>query len=155
MEFLGSYTYYLKSCFLYCGIFPEDSKIKARKLIQMWMAEGFIQRRGKERLEDIAEDYMHELIHRSLIQVADRKLDGRVKSCRMHDLLRELDVSEAKNANFFEVHENMDSTFPISIRRLVIHQNLINHEISQCLHNSSSQLRTLVSFGGTIGKKSW
>ena len=147
--------YYLKSCFLYCGIFPEDSKIKARKLIQMWMAEGFIQRRGKERLEDIADDYMHELIHRSLIQVADRKLDGRVKSCRMHDLLRELAVSEAKDAKIFEVHENMDSTFPISIRRLVIHQNLINHDISQCLHNSSSRLRSLVSFSGTIGKKSW
>ena len=50
----------------------------------------------------------------------------------------------------------MDSTFPISIRRLVIHQNLINHDISQCLHNSSSRLRSLVSFSGsTIGKKSY
>ena len=147
--------YYLKSCFLYCGIFPEDSEIDAWHLIKLWIAEGFIKRRGKERLEDIAEDYMHELIHRSLIQVAHRRVDGRVKSCRLHDLLRGLAVSEAKDANFFEVHENMDSTFPISIRRLVIHQNLINHDISQCLHNSSSQLRTLVSFSGTIGKKSW
>ena len=136
--------FYLKSCFLYCGIFPEDSEIDAWDLIKLWMAEGFIQIRGKERLEDIAEDYMHELIHRSLIQVADRRLDGRVKSCRMHDLLRDLAVKQAKDANFFEVHENMDSTFPISIRRLVIHQNLINHDISQCLHNSSSRLRSLV-----------
>ena len=147
--------YYLKSCFLYCGIFPEDSEIDAWDLIKLWMAEGFIQRRGKERLEDIAEDYMHELIHRSLIQAADRRVDGGVESCRMHDLLRDLAISQAKDANFFEVHENMDSTFPIHIRRLVIHQNLINHDISQCLHNSSSQLRTLVSFSGTIGKKSW
>ena len=147
--------YYLKSCFLYCGIFPEDSEIDAWHLIKLWMAKGFIQRRGKERLEDIAEDYMHELIHRSLIQVSDRRQNGIVKSCRMHDLLRELAVKQAKDANFFEVHENMDSTFPISIRRLVIHQNIINHDISQCLHKSSSQLRTLISFSGTIGKKSW
>ena len=148
--------YYLKSCFLYCGIFPEDSEIDAWDLIKLWMAEGFIQRRGKERLEDIAEDYMHELIHRSLIQVADRRLDGGVESCRMHDLLRDLAISQAKDANFFEVHENMDSTFPISIRRLVIHQNLINQDISQCLHNSSSGLRSLVSFSsGTIREKSW
>ena len=27
--------YYLKSCFLYCGIFPEDSEIKTSKLIQL------------------------------------------------------------------------------------------------------------------------
>ncbi|WKA05988.1 hypothetical protein VitviT2T_023917 [Vitis vinifera] len=145
--------YYLKSCFLYCGIFPEDSEIKASKLIRLWLAEGFIQRRGKETLEDIAEDYMHELIHRSLIQVAKRRVDGEVESCRMHDLLRDLAVLEAKDANFFEVHENIDFTFPISVRRLVIHQNLMKKNISQCLHNS--QLRSLVSFSETKGKKSW
>ncbi|KAJ9681490.1 hypothetical protein PVL29_020385 [Vitis rotundifolia] len=145
--------YYLKSCFLYCGMFPEDSEIYASKLIQLWLAEGFIQRRGKETLEDIAEDYMHELIHRSLIQVAERRVDGGVKSCRMHDLLRDLAVLEAKNANFFEVHENIDFTFPISVRRLIIHQNLMKKNISQCLHNS--QIRSLVSFSETIGKKSW
>ncbi|KAJ9681491.1 hypothetical protein PVL29_020386 [Vitis rotundifolia] len=145
--------YYLKSCFLYCGIFPEDSEIYASKLIQLWLAEGFIQRRGKETLEDIAEDYMHELIHRSLIQVAERRVDGGVGSCRMHDLLRDLAVLEAKNATFFEVHENIDFTFPISVRRLIIHQNLMKKNISQCLHNS--RLRSLVSFSETIGKKSW
>ncbi|RVX09925.1 putative late blight resistance protein-like R1B-11 [Vitis vinifera] len=115
-------SYYLKSCFLYCGIFPEDSEIEASKLIRLWLAEGFIQRRGKETLEGIAEDYMHELIHRSLIQVAERRVDGGVESCRMHDLLRDLAVLEAKDAKFFEVHENIDFTFPISVRRLVIHQ---------------------------------
>ncbi|XP_034709738.1 putative disease resistance protein At1g50180 [Vitis riparia] len=145
--------YYLKSCFLYCGIFPEDSEIEASKLIRLWLAEGFIQRRGKETLEDIAEDYMHELIHRSLIQVAERRVDGGVESCRMHDLLRDLAVLEAKDANFFEVHENIDFTFPISVRRLVIHQNLMKKNISQCLHNS--QLRSLVSFSETIEQKSW
>ncbi|KAL6322704.1 hypothetical protein AAG906_015390 [Vitis piasezkii] len=98
--------YYLKSCFLYCGIFPEDSEIGASKLIRLWLAEGFIQRRGKETLEDIAEDYMHELIHRSLIQVAERRVDGGVESCRMHDLLRDLAVLEAKDANFFETSIN-------------------------------------------------
>ena len=147
---------YLKSCFLYCGIFPEDSEIDAWHLIKLWLVEGFIQRRGKERLQDIAEDYMHELIHRSLIQMVDRRVDGGVESCRMHDLLRNLVVSQAKDANFFEVHENMDSTFLISICRLVIPQNLINHDVSQCLHNSSSRIRSLVSFSGsTTGKKSW
>ncbi|RVW81175.1 putative disease resistance protein [Vitis vinifera] len=145
--------YYLKSCFLYCGIFPEDFEIEESKLIGLWLAEGFIQRRGKETLEDIAEDYMHELIHRSLIQVAERRVDGGVESCRMHDLLRDLAVLEAKDAKFFEVHENIDFTFPISVRRLVIHQNLMKKNISQCLHNS--QLRSLVSFSETIGKKSW
>ena len=145
--------YYLKSCFLYCGIFPEDSNIDASKLIRLWLAEGFIQRRGKERLEDIAEDYLHELIDRSLIQVAEQRVDGGVTSCRMHDLLRDLAVSEAKDARLFEVHENMDFTFHISIPRLVIHQNPINNDISQCLHNS--KLRSLISFSGSMWVRHW
>ena len=116
------------------------------------MAEGFIQRRGKETLEDTAKDYIHELVHRSLIQVTKRGIDGGVLSCRMHDLFRDLAVSEAtRDAKLFEVHENMDFTSPISIHLLVIHQNLINNDISQCLH--SSQLRSLVSFNRIIGKR--
>ena len=53
---------YLKPCFLYCGVFPEDSEIKASELIRLWVAEGFVQKRGKETPEDIAEDYLYELI---------------------------------------------------------------------------------------------
>ncbi|XP_010661781.1 probable disease resistance protein At1g58390 [Vitis vinifera] len=94
--------YYLKSCFLYCGIFPEDSEIKASKLIHLWIAEGFVQRRGIEKLEDIAEDYLYELIHRSMVQVARKKANGRVMSCRIHDLLRDLAISEARDAKLFE-----------------------------------------------------
>ncbi|KAJ9681492.1 hypothetical protein PVL29_020387 [Vitis rotundifolia] len=145
--------YYLKSCFLYCGIFPEDSEIETSKLIQLWLAEGFIQRRGKEPLEDIAEDHLYELIHRSMIQVAARKIDGRVTSCRIHDLLRDLAISEARDARLFEVHENIDVAFPTSVRRLSIHQHLINNNISQHLHNS--RLRSLIFFTEPFERKSW
>ena len=86
--------------------------------------------------------------------MAERREDGGVLYCRMHDLLQDFAVSEAKEVKFFEVHENMGFTFLVSIHRLVIHQNLIDNNISQCLHNSNSQLRSLVSFNGTtIGNK--
>ncbi|XP_059599002.1 disease resistance protein RPH8A [Vitis vinifera] len=114
--------YYLKSCFLYCGLFPEDSEIWTDKLIRLWVAEGFIQRRGVEIAEDVAEDHLQELVHRSMIQVAARSFDGRVMSCRMHDLLRDLAISEAKDTKFFEGYESIDSTSPVSVRRLTIHQ---------------------------------
>ncbi|XP_034708931.1 putative disease resistance protein At1g50180 [Vitis riparia] len=114
--------YYLKSCFLYCGLFPEDSEIRTDKLIHLWVAEGFIQRRGEEIAEDVAEDHLQELVHRSMIQVAGRSFDGRVMSCRMHDLLRDLAISEAKDTNFFEGYESIASTSPVSVRRLTIHQ---------------------------------
>ncbi|XVE48927.1 hypothetical protein DITRI_Ditri01bG0041300 [Diplodiscus trichospermus] len=33
---------YLKPCFLYLSIFPEDYEIPATKLIQLWVAEGLV-----------------------------------------------------------------------------------------------------------------
>lgn len=47
--------FYLKSCFLYVGLFPEDFEISARRLILLSVAEGFVQPRGEEKLEDVAE----------------------------------------------------------------------------------------------------
>ncbi|RWR84282.1 putative disease resistance protein isoform X1 [Cinnamomum micranthum f. kanehirae] len=35
--------YYLKPCFLYLGLLPEDYQISSGRLIRLWIAEGFIQ----------------------------------------------------------------------------------------------------------------
>ena len=132
--------YLLKSCFLYCGVFPEDCEIKASKLIQMWVAEGFVQARGAETVEeDVGEDYLEELIHRSMIQVVKREWDGRVKSCRMHDLLRDLAISKAKDSKFFEVCGNIFA-YPFNPRRLIPHDS---QNISQHLSNCH-RLRSLI-----------
>ena len=94
--------YYLKSSFLYCGLFLEESEIKTNKLIRLWVAEGFIQRRGEEIEEDVAEDHLQDLIHKNMIQVTDKSLDERVMSSHMHDLLQDLAISEAKDTKKFE-----------------------------------------------------
>ena len=132
--------YFLKSCFLYCGVFPEDCEIKASKLIRMWVAEGFVQARGEETVEEgVGEDYLEELIHRSMIQVVKRKWDGRVKSCRMHDLLRDLAISKAKDSKFFEVRGNIFA-YLFNPRRLIAHDS---QNISQHLSNCH-RLRSLI-----------
>ena len=121
-------------------LFPEDCEIKASKLIQMWVAEGFVQARGEETVEeDVGEDYLEELIHRSMIQVVKRKWDGRVKSCRMHDLLRDLAISKAKDSKFFEVCGNIFA-YPFNPRRLIAHDS---QNISQHLSNCH-RLRSLI-----------
>ncbi|KAF6144897.1 hypothetical protein GIB67_036615 [Kingdonia uniflora] len=66
--------FYLKSCFLYLGLFPEGYNIPVRRLIRLWIAEGFVQKRGEECLEDVGKDYIEELVGRNIIQVANRRL---------------------------------------------------------------------------------
>lgn len=36
----------MKSCFLFCALFPEDTPIKIRELVSYWMAEGCINEEG-------------------------------------------------------------------------------------------------------------
>ncbi|KAI3926576.1 hypothetical protein MKW92_049887 [Papaver armeniacum] len=104
--------YYLKPCFMDTGLFPEDHEIRASKLFHLWIAEGFVQREGEKTLEDTAEDYLEELIHRSLIKIERRRYDGRVKN------LRYLQVNQR---NFSGI------STAVNTRRLSIHGNHVNY----------------------------
>ncbi|GFP87994.1 probable disease resistance rpp8-like protein 2 [Phtheirospermum japonicum] len=94
----------LKSCFLCLGFFEENSTIRAEKLTQVWIAQGLIRERGgDESLEDIARDYLDELINRNLVQVKDLTKYDQVKTCHIHDLLRELSIEKAKEEISYEI----------------------------------------------------
>ena len=56
--------YYLKACFQFLASFPEDHVIKAKRLIRMWIAEGFIPLEGRPTIEIMAEDCLEELSKR-------------------------------------------------------------------------------------------
>ncbi|CAA3010143.1 late blight resistance homolog R1B-8 [Olea europaea subsp. europaea] len=95
--------YHLKGCFLYMGIFPEDFDIKVKVLIKLWVAEGILKPACSKTLEDVGEEYFLDLVQRSLILVQRKGSDGKIKTCRIHDLLRDLCVREAQKENFFHV----------------------------------------------------
>ncbi|XP_063945344.1 putative late blight resistance protein homolog R1B-16 isoform X4 [Daucus carota subsp. sativus] len=92
---------HLRPCFLSFGAFPEDYDIPVRKLIWLWIAEGFIpQDEMKKSLEGVAKDYLMDLISRSLVCVGKRGSNGAIKTCRIHDLLRDLALRRADEENF-------------------------------------------------------
>ncbi|XP_062169528.1 putative disease resistance protein At1g50180 isoform X2 [Alnus glutinosa] len=120
-----SYTYlprHLKPCFLYLGAYPEDLEIPVRQLINLWVAEGFIQHTHNiDHLEDVAEDYLEQLIDRSLIQVASKRTDRRsVKTCRIHDLLRDLCISQSVEEKFLDIRTEINHLSSNKSRRLSI-----------------------------------
>ncbi|CAN4089577.1 unnamed protein product [Withania somnifera] len=91
---------YLKPCFLYMGAFAETREIPVWKLIKLWIAEGFIKKVKHKNLEDEAEENLMELVDRSLILVGKHRSLGKIKTCKMHDLVRDMCLREAQTENF-------------------------------------------------------
>ncbi|CAN6703879.1 unnamed protein product [Malus baccata var. baccata] len=122
--------YRLKLCFLYLGHFPEDYEIPVKRLAQLWIAEGFIssgsQRHGSaEVLEDVAYACLIELVERCMVQVGILGSTKRIKTCHLHDLMRDLCLVKAEEENFLHV-VNFTSTITKTAtipkgRRLGVH----------------------------------
>ncbi|KAK4438525.1 putative disease resistance RPP13-like protein 3 [Sesamum alatum] len=92
--------HHLKACFLYMGVFPGDYKIPVSKLIKLRVAEGFIKTTGSKSLEEAAEEYLEDLVRRNLILACQKRSNGKIKRCSIHDLVRDMCIREAKEEKF-------------------------------------------------------
>ncbi|KAL4185843.1 hypothetical protein AMTRI_Chr10g232800 [Amborella trichopoda] len=135
----------LKYCFLYSCMFPEDYEIKQSLLIRVWMAEGFIAARQGLAMEEVAYEYLKELIERNLIQTAGLYLAGKFQSCRVHDVVLKLALSISRNEKFGSALTDLNTQFDDRTRRLSIH----NYGETIPFLMSKSNLRTLLTFGLT------
>ena len=90
---------YLKQCFTYCALFPKDYEIRKKMLIQLWMAQGYIQLTDEnEELEDVGDRYFEELLSWSMFQEAVKHLfNNTIIGCKMHDLIHDLAQSIVKS----------------------------------------------------------
>ncbi|KAJ4808914.1 Disease resistance protein RPP8 [Rhynchospora pubera] len=152
--------YYLKSCFIYLASFPEDYQISARNLIYMWVAEGFIPEQGKKTLEEtaeiflfffflmIAEIFLEQLYERSMVQVSSRYSNGSIKSFRVHDLLHDLAMHEARKVNFVTVFQNLPQSSHADrvTRRVSIQANESVEGCSEFMKYIGSNTRSLLLF---------
>ncbi|KAJ4786532.1 Disease resistance protein RPP8 [Rhynchospora pubera] len=137
---------YLKPCFMYFALYPEDHKIKVKDLIRMWVSEGFIPEKNGTIMEATAEDYLEKLVQRSMIQVVERHLNGSIKYCRIHDLLRDLAIEKAKEINFLQIISNQGDSYcnsSTTVRRAALH--CYREDI---MPYTGPNLRSLVVFDG-------
>ncbi|XP_019149846.1 PREDICTED: putative late blight resistance protein homolog R1C-3 [Ipomoea nil] len=121
---------HLKPCLLYFGAFPEDYEIPVSKLIQLWMAEGFVKQIEKKVLEDEAEDYLNHLIGSNLIMVSTRGYNGSVKTCRIHDLVGSFCLKKAMKDKFL-MQTDSEQTSP--------HSELTSTYDRFCLHKRNDK----------------
>ncbi|CAL5428096.1 unnamed protein product [Camellia sinensis] len=141
--------HHLKPCFLYFGTFPEDFDIPVRKLIWLWIAEGFIRKTAGKCLEDVAEEYLMDLIDRSLVLVSRRGYNGKIKACSIHDLLHDYCLRKVDEEYFLQRSSNIQHLLSSSkicferMRRIGIDTDNLK-AMSEI--NSFSGIRSLLSF---------
>ncbi|XP_017971219.1 PREDICTED: probable disease resistance RPP8-like protein 2 [Theobroma cacao] len=149
---------YLKQCFLYLSVFPEDYKIPVGKLIKLWVAEDIVslaesEENREEVMEDVAEGYLNELVERYMVLMGERDVSSKIKTCWMHDLIRDFCLLKAKQENFIYVLDHLqmeqaDVSFlsPTigKVRRLGINDSFLIYKIK------NPHLRTALFFDQNI-----
>ncbi|KAF3787329.1 Leucine-rich repeat-containing protein 59 [Nymphaea thermarum] len=76
--------HYLKSCFVYCCIYPKDYEIKRDRLVMQWMAHGLIDQEKAIDVEVTANQWISDLINRFMIEETE------YKDLKLHDILHDL-----------------------------------------------------------------
>ncbi|CAK9137455.1 unnamed protein product [Ilex paraguariensis] len=140
---------HLKLCFLYFGAFPEDYHIPEWKLIWLWVAEGFVKEIEQKNLEDVAREYLADLADRNLVLVAKRRFNGGIKACHIHDMLRDLCLTKAKEEEFLQLisqyrdFSSQSNHTTNNIHRPFIHSDFLNY---LCSNPVGSDIRSLLCF---------
>nr|GLL44394.1 putative late blight resistance protein homolog R1A-4 [Ipomoea trifida] len=121
----------LKSCLLFFAAFPKDQEIAVSKLVQLWAAEGFIEKIEGKSLEDVARDYLSNLLRGGLITVSKRRYDGSIILCRVHNTIHEFCLEKAKKERFLMISSTNNQN---PMWDMAYHRICFNHQDIEC-HN--------------------
>nr|VDC68256.1 unnamed protein product [Brassica rapa] len=141
---------HLKHCFLFLAYFPEDYKISVNKLYFLWAAEGIITSScDGPTIRESGEEYMEELIRRNMVIVEKSIMSWGQGYCQMHDMMREVCLSKAKEENFLQVIKAPTSTSTVNAhtresRRLVVHGG---NALNLLGRKSNKKARSVLGFG--------
>lgn len=119
----------LKRCFAFCSVFPKDYVFEKRRLVQIWMALGFIQPQGRGKMEETGSGYFDELQSRSFFQYHK---SGYVMHDAMHDLAQSVSIDEFQRLD--------DPPHSSSLERSARHLSF------SCDNRSSTQFEAFLGF---------
>ncbi|PNX93872.1 CC-NBS-LRR resistance protein [Trifolium pratense] len=136
----------LRQCFAYCSLYPKDWVINKDDLIQMWIAQSYLE------CSTVGNQFVNILFMKSFFQDATYDdIDGRIHSFKMHDLIHDIAMQVAGNDCCY---------FDSGTKRLVgspMHVMLESDAIGFLESVDASKLRTLILLSNNserLGSKS-
>ncbi|CAN6177580.1 unnamed protein product [Urochloa humidicola] len=139
----------LKPCVYYLSIFPQDHKIRRRRLVRRWIAEGYSSNTNDKSAEENGEKYFSDLLDRSIIQQPSEIGFGNMRAvlCQVNGFFREYISSQWMEENLvFELDCSCVLPTQRSGRHLVISETWKRHRtVFESI--DFSRLRSLTLFG--------
>uniref|UniRef100_A0A0E0LS26 NB-ARC domain-containing protein n=1 Tax=Oryza punctata TaxID=4537 RepID=A0A0E0LS26_ORYPU len=112
---------HLKPCFLYFAGFTAQTPICAGKLVRLWVAEGLLQAKNGQTIEEHGEECLKELISRCLVQLVETDAaGGKVAAVSVHQAVLDFAQAEARDTNFLHVHSGAAGLSNGAARRLAL-----------------------------------
>ncbi|KAH1153710.1 hypothetical protein GYH30_049372 [Glycine max] len=110
---------HLRRCILYFGLFPEGYFISCMTLIRLWVAGGLVEEKRDSSeedtsMEELAKQYLAELVCRCLVHVSTVDFDGRPKTCHVYNLMHKLIARICQEQMFCDQVKMEDKTTPSS-----------------------------------------
>lgn len=88
----------LRQCFAYCSLYPKNCKIEKDELIQLWMAQGYLECSAENQLmEDVGNQFVKIFLMKSFFQDVEMDVNDHITCFKMHDLMHDLATLVAGN----------------------------------------------------------
>ncbi|XP_012851369.1 PREDICTED: putative late blight resistance protein homolog R1A-10, partial [Erythranthe guttata] len=123
-----SYDYlpqHLKACFLYLGAFPQDYMVWRRQLIDLWSAEGFLNRKSTMTSTDYTFAYVGALLSNNVIIYNEEKLLRVLEALSIKSYEFPMEVLKLLQLRYLAL--TYDGNLPTFISKLFNLQYLIVH----------------------------
>ncbi|KAM0915732.1 hypothetical protein ACQ4PT_010645 [Festuca glaucescens] len=143
---LSSYYHlppHLQCCFAYCSIFPKNWKFEPKKLVRMWISQGFIQMENGRSMEYFGREYFKQLLSRSFFHTLKR---GNKMLYVMHDLIHDLSQM-VSDGDCMRIEGDMSKSVLPTVRHLSVSSKSLGQIMNQY---GLKRLRTLIVFGDPL-----
>ncbi|KAL8048982.1 hypothetical protein ABFS82_07G104800 [Erythranthe guttata] len=133
----------LKKCFAYCSIYPKGYFLERERLVELWMAEGFLG--GNDDMEILGNKFFNKLLENSLLlQVA--KTSSRYN---MHDLVHDL-ASSILNSSDQVRYMGRQSCASLNEQATWLRSLLSNDKICILVFSKFKSLHVLILMGNCV-----
>ena len=102
---------------LYLSLFPKGHRIRQKRLIKRWTAEGYSRGIHEKTATEMGKDYFMELMSRNMIEASNVTAGTRNSRVRndhyqVHILVRQISISKSEEENLVFILDNACSLDP-------------------------------------------